>query len=98
MGVKMDKQINLTVSGSLFSFLEKQSEEQGVSIDTLCLSLLSGVKEEVTLVDPGFYKNLSHSSMRNEIRKVIESDLPTEEVRRRVNHLELQVTRRYIRK
>jgi len=94
----MDRQINLTFPSSLFAFLEKQAEEQGVPFDTLCLSLLSGAKEEATLVDPAFYKNLSHSSMRNEIRKVIESDLSSEEVRRRVNHLELQVTKRYIRR
>jgi hypothetical protein len=94
----MVKQLVLDIPSNLFLFLERQAEEQGVPLDTFCLSLLSGVKEEATLVDPAFYKNLSHSSMRNEIRKVIESGLSAEEVRRRVNHLELQVTRRYIRK
>ena len=94
----MEKEIYLTVPNSLYYSLLREADEQGVSFDSLCLSLLSGKEEEKVLVDPAFYTNLSHSAMRSEIRKVIESDLPSEEVRRRVNHLELQVTRRYIRK
>jgi hypothetical protein len=35
--------------------------------------------------------------LRAEIRKVIESDLPKEEVRKRVNGIEFQISRRYIR-
>jgi hypothetical protein len=35
--------------------------------------------------------------LRKEVRKVIESDLTKEEVRKRVNALEFQISRRYIR-
>ena len=94
----MDKEINLQMPNSLYYSLLRESDERGVSFESLCLSLLSGEQEEKSLVDPAFYKSLSHGAMRTEIRRVIESDLPSEEVRRRVNHLELQVTRRYIRK
>ena len=94
----MDKTINLTVPNSLYYNLLREADERGVSFEALCLSLLSEEREEATLVDPAFYTNLNHASMRTEIRKVIESGLPSEEVRRRLNHLELQVTRRYISK
>lgn len=94
----MEKEINLTVPNSLYYSLLRESDERGVSFESLCLSLLSGEQEEKLLVDPAFYKSLSHGAMRAEIRKVIESDLASEEVRRRINNLELQVTRRYIRK
>jgi hypothetical protein len=93
----MLKELTLLVPGSLLSSLEEQAKERGVSLEALCLSLLSGEKQEETLVDPAFYASLNLDVMRKEVRKVIESDLPTEETRRRVNQLEFQISRRYIR-
>ena len=93
----MDRELNFIVPGSLLLSLERQAIEQGVSFDVLCLSLLSGKKLGETLVEPDYYSSLSHTEMRSEIRKVIESGLPREEVRRRVNQLEFQISKRYIR-
>jgi hypothetical protein len=93
----MLKELTLLVPGSLLSSLNEQAIEQGVSLEMLCLSLLSGEKQEETLVDPAFYASLNLDVMRKEVRKVIESGLPTEETRRRVNQLEFQISRRYIR-
>lgn len=93
----MTKELNLLVPNSLFSHLEQQALEQGVSLEALCLSLLEGQKQRETLVDPSFYASLGHDAMRQEVRRVIESGLPPEETRRRVNQLEFQISRRYIR-
>jgi hypothetical protein len=93
----MQKELTLLVPGSLLSSLTKQAKERGISLEMLCLSLLSEEKQEETLVDPAFYASLNLDVMRKEVRKVIESDLPTEETRRRVNQLEFQISRRYIR-
>jgi hypothetical protein len=93
----MLKELTLLVPGSLLSSLNEKAIEQGVSLETLCLSLLSGEKQEETLVDPSFYASLNLDVMRKEVRKVIESGLPPEETRRRVNQLEFQISRRYIR-
>jgi hypothetical protein len=93
----MLKELTLLVPGSLLSSLNEQAIEQGVSLEMLCLSLLSGEKQEETLVDPSFYASLNLDVMRKEVRKVIESGLPPEETRRRVNQLEFQISRRYIR-
>jgi hypothetical protein len=93
----MYKELSLLVPDSLFSFLERQAKEQGVSLEALCISFLSRQKQEETLVDPNYYASLGHDEMRHEIKKVIESGLPPEEGRRRVNQLEFQISRRYIR-
>jgi hypothetical protein len=93
----MLKELTLLVPGSLLSSLNEQAIERGVSLEALCLSLLSGEKQEETLVDPAFYASLNLDVMRNEVKKLIESDLPSEETRRRVNQLEFQISRRYIR-
>ena len=91
------RDVNIRIPGSLLLSLEQKAIEQGVSFETLCLSLLSSQKLEGTLVEPDYYSSLSHTEMRSEVRKVIESGLPREEVRRRVNQLEFQISRRYIR-
>jgi len=93
----MDRELNLIVPDSLLLSLERQAIEQGVSFDALCLSLLSGKKLGEMLVEPDYYSSLSHTEMRAEVRRVIESGLPREEVRRRVNQLEFQISKRYIR-
>jgi len=93
----MYRDLNLRLPETLFFHLEMQAEEQGVSLETLCFSLLSGQKQEDSLVDPTYYQSLTLDILRKEVRKVIESDLAKEEVRKRVNALEFQISRRYIR-
>ena len=93
----MHRDLNLRIPEALFFHLEMQAEEQGVSLETLCFSLLSGQKQEDSLVDPTYYQSMTLDILRKEIRKVIESDLAKEEVRKRVNALEFQISRRYIR-
>ena len=95
--VKMHRDLNLRLPETLFFHLERQAEEQGVSLEELCFSLLSGQKQDSSLIEPSFYPSLQLDVLRKEIRKVIESNLPAEEVRRRVNAIEFQVSRRYIR-
>jgi hypothetical protein len=92
----MFRDLNLRVPSALFFQLERQAEEQGVSLETICFSLLSGQKQE-SLVDPIYYPSLTLEVLRAEIRKVIESDLNPEETRKRVNSIELYISRRYIR-
>jgi hypothetical protein len=93
----MTRELNLNIPDSLLFSLERKALEQGISLEVLCLSLLSSTKQGETLVDPDYYSSLSHGEMRLEVRKVIESGLPREEARRRVNQLEFQISRRYIR-
>jgi hypothetical protein len=93
----MHRDLNLRIPETLFFHLERQAEEQGISLEDLCFSLLSGQKQDSSLIEPSFYPSLQLDVLRKEIRKVIESDLPSEEVRRRVNAIEFQISRRYIR-
>jgi hypothetical protein len=93
----MYRELNLRLPDSLLFKLERQAEEQGVSLEALCTSLLSGENDEGSLVDPSYYQSLNLDVLRKEIRKVIESELSKEEVRKRVNALEFQISRRYIR-
>ena len=97
VGSQMYRDLNLRLPDSLLFKLERQAEEQGVSLEALCVSLLSGENDEGDLVDPNYYQSLNLDVLRKEIRRVIESELPKEEVRKRVNALEFQVSRRYIR-
>lgn len=97
IGSQMYRDLNLRLPDSLLFKLEKQAEAQGVSLEALCVSLLSGENDEGDLVDPNYYQSLNLDILRKEIRKVIESELPKEEVRKRVNALEFQISRRYIR-
>jgi hypothetical protein len=93
----MHRDLNLRLPETLFFHLERQAEEQGISLEDLCFSLLSGQKQDSALVEPNFYPSLQLDVLRKEIRKVIESDLPAGEVRKRVNAIEFQISRRYIR-
>jgi len=93
----MYRDLNIRLPETLFFHLEMQAEEQGVSLETLCFFLLSGQKQEDSLVDPTYYQSMTLDILRKEVRKVIESDLAKEEVRKRVNALEFQISRRYIR-
>jgi hypothetical protein len=65
--------------------------------EVLCTSLLSGENDGGNLVDPTYYQSLNLDILRKEVRKVIESDLSDVEVRKRVNAIEFQISRRYIR-
>jgi len=91
----MGKDLHLKIPEDLFYELMQQANDQGVSLDTLCFSLLSGQKQDSSLIDPVFYESVAMESLRSEIRKVIESDLTKEEVRKRVNAIEFQISRRY---
>ncbi len=93
----MIRDLNLRLPETLFFHLEKQAEEQGVSLEELCFSLLSGQKQDSSLIEPSYYPSVQLDLLRKEIRKVIESDLPVEEVRKRVNAIEFNISRRYIR-
>ena len=92
----MFRDLNLRIPEALLFQLEEQAEEQGVSVESLCFSLLSGQKQE-SLVDPTYYPSLTLEVLRSEVRKVIESSLPPEETRKRVNSIEFHIYRRYIR-
>lgn len=93
----MYRDLNIRIPDSLLFQLERQAEEAGVSLEAHCLFLLSGENNEGDLVNPNYYQSLNLDVLRKEIRKVIESDLSPEEVRKRVNALEFQISRRYIR-
>ena len=92
----MYRDLNLRIPEALFFHLERQAEEQGISLEAFCFSLLSGEKQE-SLADPNYYQSMTLGDLRKEIRKVVESDLTKEEVRKRVNTIEFQISRRYIR-
>jgi hypothetical protein len=92
----MFRDLNLRIPSALFFQLERQAEEQGVSLETICFSLLSGQKQE-SLVNPNYYPSLTLEVLRAEIRKVIESDLTPEETRKRVTAIEFHISKRYIR-
>jgi hypothetical protein len=47
------------------------------------------------LILPDFYMALDYNQIKNEIRKVMESDLPLYDVKKRVVALESQLLRRY---
>ena len=92
---RMEKDLHLSIPEALFYELVRKAGESGISLDSLCFSLLSGQKQEGSLIDPVFYESVALESLRSEIRRVIESDLTKEEVRKRVNALEFQISRRY---
>lgn len=93
----MAKEISLVLSDSLLSYLDTRAQEQSVSLEALCLSLLEKENQEENLIEPSFYQSLTHEDMREEIKRVIKSSLPSHEIRKRVNNLEMQISRRYIR-
>ena len=93
----MYRDLKLRLPDSLLLQLERQAEQQGVSLETLCTSLLSGENDEGSLVDPNYYQSINLDVLRKEVRKVIESNLSREEVKKRVTALEFQISRRYIR-
>lgn len=93
----MYRDLNLRIPEALYAKLDEEATQHGVSLESLCFALLSGQKQESNLVEPSFYESMTMEVLRTEIRKVIESDLPSQEIRKRVNALEFQISRRYIR-
>ena len=89
----MNKDLKLQIPDSLFSSLTQKANQQGVSLETLCLSLL---EEEQILIEPSLYKSLGNGEIRAEMQKLIQSKLPKEEVEKRIRRLEAQ-TLRFIR-
>ena len=86
----MIKELKLHIPDSLLASLEARAKRQGVSIEALCLSLL---EQQSDLTDPALYVSMANSELRQEIQKVLQSELPREEVRQRVRTLESQITR-----
>lgn len=90
----MTKELNLRLPDSLFSLLSQKSKEQGVSIEALCISLLAqNEKEKLTLVEPALYSFMGNGELREEIQRVLQSELPPDEMKRRVQGLKLQIAR-----
>ena len=90
------RDLNLSIPTTLLFSLETRAANLGVSIESLCLSLLSEEEREKSLIEPDFYSTLNHSSLRDEIRVVITSALPMQDIKRRVNQLQTLITKRYI--
>jgi len=93
----MNKELKLQIPDSLFSKLEQEAKGQGVSLEAFCLYMLESDNQRVSeqLTDPSLYGSLPNGQIRLEMKKVMGSDLPTEEIKRRVRQLELQILRCY---
>jgi hypothetical protein len=93
----MSKELKLQIPDSLFSKLEQEAKGQGVSLEAFCLYMLDSDNQRVSeqLTDPSLYGSLPNGQIRLEMKKVMGSDLSTEEVKRRVRQLELQILRCY---
>jgi hypothetical protein len=93
----MNKELKLQIPDSLFLQLEQEAKGQGVSLETFCLSLLNSGNERVLghLTDPSLYGSMPNGQIRVEMRRVMESNLPTEEIKKRVRQLEFQILRCY---
>jgi hypothetical protein len=93
----MNKELKLQIPDSLFSKLEQEAKGQGVSLEAFCLYMLDSDNQRVPeqLTDPSLYGSLPNGQIRLEMKKVMGSDLSTEEVKRRVRQLELQILRCY---
>ena len=91
---QMNTELNLQIPDSLFSSLRTKAKAQGVSLETLCVSLLGkSDPSENYLIDPTLYPSLSNGDIRGEIQKVIQSQLPKEEIKKRVRQLETRLIR-----
>ena len=97
MRVETTTDLILQLPDSLLFRLESQARERGISLEVLCLSLLSGAEKSENYVDPAFYHVLGHDKVRQEIERLIESGLPKVEINKRVRILEMQLAKRFIR-
>ena len=89
-------EVKLQLPTSLFNSLDQKAKEQGVSFEALCLSLLNQ-DGSAPLAEPNFYDSMSLLQVRDEVNKVLLSQLPQREKRTRINRLELMMSRRYLR-
>jgi hypothetical protein len=89
-------EVKLQLPTSLFNSLSRKAKEQGVSLEALCLSLLKG-DESNGLIEPAFYNSLSLLQVRDEVGKVLTSDLPQRDKKTRINTLELMMSLRYVK-
>lgn len=89
----MNKELKLQIPDSLLTILEQKARGQDVSLESYCLLVLKGDADGGNLVDPSLYSSLPNGMMRAEIQKVMESNLPIEEVRSRVRKLESFILR-----
>lgn len=90
----MAKEVNLQIPDSLFLSLANKAKVQGVSIETLCLSLLAEESfESEPLVEPIFYSYMANGELRKEMQKVLQSSLPASEVRKRIQGIKVQISR-----
>lgn len=90
----MTKELNLQLPDSLFNSLQTRANEQSVSLEALCLSLLQGKDDtSLSLVEPSLYFYLANGDLRKEIQRVLESHLPEEEKKKRVRGLKNQLSR-----
>jgi hypothetical protein len=76
----MYRDLNLRIPEALFFHLERQAEEQGVSLEALCFSLLSGEKTE-SLMDPTYYQSMNLDVLRREIRTALEFQISRRYIR-----------------
>lgn len=94
----MTRDLNIDVPDSLFSLLLEKARQQGISVEMLCLSILEKTcEEEGAFIDPKLYQSLNLDVLRREIQQVVGSGLPPETIRKRVNALDFEISRRYIR-
>lgn len=86
----MTKDIKLQVPESVYASLLEDANRQGVSVEALCFSL---IQEKYNLIDPSLYNSLSNLDMKQEIQRVLQSNLPSEEMKSRVRVLENKLSR-----
>jgi hypothetical protein len=91
-----NQEVRLQLPTSLFNSLAQKAEKQGVSFEALCLSLL-GEQELESLIEPTYYGSLSLLQVREEVEKVLTSQLPPHDKKKRLNNLELMMSRRYVK-
>ena len=90
----MEKDLHLKLPANLHSFLLAEATVAGKTLEEHCLSLLDRKKP----IDPTYYSSLGLEEIRREIRTIVESDLPKNEIKKRISGLEFQMRKRYVRK
>lgn len=90
----MTKELNLQIPDSLYNSLTIKAKVQSVSLEALCLSLLQGEESGLeNLVEPSLYSYMANGELRLEIQKVLQSGLPSAEIKKRVQNLKNQISR-----
>lgn len=89
-------EVKLQLPTSLFNSISQKAKEQGVSLEALCLSLLSQ-NNSAELIEPTFYGSLNLLQVREEVEKVLLSPLSAADKKKRINNLEALMSRRYVK-